>query len=203
MNQFFFSARYDAALAFAAQAHRAQVRKGTTIPYIAHPFHVSLLLIRHGFSEDLAIAGVLHDVIEDCGVSPQQIEQLFGETVRRLIVAVSAPTSADNSELPWEERKRAQLELLRAGGPDVAALKAADAIHNARSILADYAAIGDQVWLRFKRGATSIIQHYQQVCRVIQDQLGEHPIALELAAAVDELSQIGGSTAQKEHPLLL
>lgn len=197
MNQSFFSARYDAALAFAAQAHRAQVRKGTTIPYIAHPFHVSLLLIRHGFGEDLAIAGVLHDVVEDCDVSPQQITQLFGETVSRLVVAVSAPTSAEHTELPWEERKHAQLELLRAGGPDAAALKAADAIHNARSILADYAALGDQVWLRFKRGATPIIQHYQQVCRVIQAHLGEHPIVLELAAAVAELAQLDAISAQE------
>jgi (p)ppGpp synthase/HD superfamily hydrolase len=69
-----FSARYDAALVLAARAHRDQVRKGTDIPYIAHPAHVSVILIRHGFGEELAIAGLLHDVVEDCGVLIERVD---------------------------------------------------------------------------------------------------------------------------------
>ena len=64
-----FLSRYDAALALAARAHRDQLRKGTDLPYIAHPVHVSIILIRHGFGEDLTIAGLLHDVVEDTDTS--------------------------------------------------------------------------------------------------------------------------------------
>src|SRR5438874_1580318 len=97
-----FSARYDAALVLAARAHRDQLRKGTDIPYIAHPTHVSVILIRHGFGEDLAIAGLLHDVVEDCGVPLNRIAADFGDEVARLVEAVSETKSADGAELPWE-----------------------------------------------------------------------------------------------------
>jgi (p)ppGpp synthase/HD superfamily hydrolase len=97
-----FSARYDAALTLAAIAHRDQVRKGTDIPYIAHPFHVSLILIRHGFGEDLAVAGLLHDVVEDTDVPLERIAAEFGDDVARLIAAVSETKTAEGAELPWE-----------------------------------------------------------------------------------------------------
>ncbi|HET9222693.1 MAG TPA: HD domain-containing protein, partial [Roseiflexaceae bacterium] len=152
-SQFGFSARYDAALALAARAHRQQLRKGTDIPYIAHPVHVSLILIRHGFGEDLAIAGLLHDVVEDTDVPLDRIAAEFGDQVARLVAAVSETKAVDGVERPWEERKAEKLAHLLAGGPDVAVLKAADAIHNARSIAADVRLSGPSVWGRFKRGA--------------------------------------------------
>ncbi|HEX5689418.1 MAG TPA: HD domain-containing protein, partial [Roseiflexaceae bacterium] len=150
--QFAFSARYDAALTLAARAHRDQLRKGTDIPYMAHPFHVSLILIRHGFGEDLAVAGLLHDVVEDTDVPLEQIAATFGDEVARLVDAVSETKSADGAELPWEQRKAEKLAHLHAGGSDVAALKAADAIHNARAIVGDFGQIGPAIWSRFKRG---------------------------------------------------
>jgi (p)ppGpp synthase/HD superfamily hydrolase len=187
-SQFQFSARYDAALILAARAHRNQLRKGTDIPYIAHPAHVSVILIRHGFGEDLAIAGLLHDVVEDCDVPLAQIVAEFGDQVARLVEAVSETKSADGVELPWEQRKAEKLAHLQAGDPDVAALKAADAIHNTRSIIADHQQIGVEVWGRFKRGAGQTVEYYRAILEAVRAKLGEHPIALELAAAVEELA---------------
>ena len=184
-----FSARYDAALMFAARVHRDQVRKGTDIPYIAHPVHVSVLLIRHGFGEDLAIAGLLHDVVEDCGVPIERIAEEFGAAVARLVEAVSETKAIDGVELPWEERKHAKLADLRAGGPDVAALKAADALHNIRTIIADHQQIGPEVWARFKRGAGPSLWYYREILAGVRLWLGDHPLAGELAAAVEELAQ--------------
>jgi (p)ppGpp synthase/HD superfamily hydrolase len=187
-SQFQCSARYDAALVFAARAHRDQLRKGTDIPYIAHPVHVSVILIRHGFGENLAIAGLLHDVIEDCGVPLEQIAAQFGAEVARLVEAVSETKAANGVELPWEQRKAEKLAHLHAGGPDVAVLKAADAIHNARSIIADHGQIGAEVWGRFKRGAGQTVDYYRAILEAVRAKLGEHPIVLELAAAVEELA---------------
>jgi (p)ppGpp synthase/HD superfamily hydrolase len=187
-SQFQYSARYDAALVFAARAHRNQLRKGSDTPYIAHPAHVSVLLIRHGFGEDLAIAGLLHDVVEDCGVPIEQIAAEFGDEVARLVKAVSETKSADGAELPWEQRKAEKLAHLQAAGPDVAALKAADAIHNARAIIADHELVGTEIWGRFKRGANQTVGYYRALLEAVGAKLGQHPIALELAAAVDELA---------------
>jgi (p)ppGpp synthase/HD superfamily hydrolase len=185
-----YSPRYDGALAFAARAHRNQLRKGTDIPYIAHPAAVSVILLRHGFGEDLAVAGLLHDVVEDCDVTLAELEARFGRRVAELVGAVSETKHADGIKRPWEERKAEKLAHLRAGGAAVAALKAADALHNAHSVLRDVRADGPGVWNRFNRGAASTINYYREVTAAVREALGDHPLALELAAAVEELAAL-------------
>jgi (p)ppGpp synthase/HD superfamily hydrolase len=184
-----FSARYDSALALAARAHRNQVRKGTDLPYIAHPVHVSVILMRHGFGEDLAIAGLLHDVVEDADVALTAIAAEFGEEVARLVEAVSETKAVDGAELPWEQRKAEKLAHLQAGGSDVAALKAADAIHNARSISADLRSAGRTVWQRFKRGPEPTLGYYRAILGGVRAKLGDHPIVGELEEAVADLAR--------------
>lgn len=183
-----FSSTYDRALLFAARAHRDQLRKGTDIPYLTHVVHVSVIVLRHGFGEELVVAALLHDVIEDCGVDLATIEATFGAEVARLVDAVSERKAADGTELPWEQRKDEKLAQLRVGGPEVAALKAADAIHNARSISADLHAVGPVVWERFKRGPQQSLWYYREILAAVRSWLGDHPLATELAEAVEELA---------------
>jgi (p)ppGpp synthase/HD superfamily hydrolase len=185
-----FSPRYDAALALAARAHREQLRKGTDLPYLTHVVHVSVILIRHGFGENLAIAGLLHDVVEDTDVPIERIAAEFGDEVTRLVEAVSETKAIDGTELPWEQRKAEKLARLREGGPDVAALKAADALHNARTIAADLRNDGPAVWKRFKRGPEQTLAYYRAILDGVRAKLGEHPLAAELAQAVSELEAI-------------
>jgi (p)ppGpp synthase/HD superfamily hydrolase len=187
-----FSPRYDAALALASRAHREQLRKGTDLPYIAHVVHVSVILIRHGFGEDLAVAGLLHDVVEDCDVPLARIAVEFGDEVARLVEAVSETKALDGAALPWEQRKAEKLAHLRAGGADVAALKAADAIHNVRSIAADLRAAGPAVWERFKRGPEPTLGYYRAILDAVREKLGQHPIVAELDAAVADLARAAG-----------
>ncbi len=106
----------------------------------------------------------------------------------QLVEAVSETKAANGVELPWEQRKAEKLARLRADGPDVAALKAADAIHNARAIIADHGQIGAQIWSRFKRGPDQTVGYYRSILEVVRAKLADHPIALELAAAVEELA---------------
>jgi (p)ppGpp synthase/HD superfamily hydrolase len=190
-----YSQRYDDALIFAAQAHRDQLRKGTDIPYIMHPFHVSAMLIRYGFDEDLVIAGALHDVVEDCGVSLETIAERFGPRVAQLVAAVSERKSADGLDLPWEDRKGSKLAELRQGGPDVAALKAADALHNARSISAALSESGSSVWGRFSRGPEPTLWYYREILAGVRSWLGEHPLADELEGAIVELETVARGNA--------
>jgi (p)ppGpp synthase/HD superfamily hydrolase len=187
-----FSSDYDRALIFAARAHRSQLRKGSDIPYLAHVVHVSVILLRHGYAEPLAIAALLHDVVEDCDVALATVEAEFGAEVARLVEAVSETKAADGHELPWEQRKSEKLAHLRAGGPEVAALKAADAIHNARSICADLRAEGPLVWERFKRGPEQSLWYYREILAAVRVWLDGEPIAEELAEAVAELAVLAG-----------
>lgn len=185
-----FSPRYDAALALAARAHQNQVRKGSNIPYIAHVMHVSVILIRHGFSENVAIAGLLHDVVEDADVSIEAIAAMFGDEIAGLVASVTEIKRVDGVELPWSERKSYKLEQLRAGGAHVAALKAADAIHNARSTSADLRRAGNDVWQRFNAGPVALMQYYTSILDGAREKLGSHPIVIELADAMNDLQQL-------------
>ena len=182
-----YSARYDAALALAARAHRAQLRKGTDLPYIAHPVSVAQILERHGFGETLAIAGLLHDVVEDTPVPLDSIRAEFGDEVAELVAAVTETKAANGQDLPWEQRKAEKLERLHASGPDVAALKAADALHNSQSIIRDLRSDGAAVWQRFKRGPEQTLAYYAAIADGVRAKLAGHALAAELDAAVDTL----------------
>ncbi|HNP71999.1 MAG TPA: HD domain-containing protein [Kouleothrix sp.] len=185
-----YSQRYDAALALAARAHRAQLRKGTDLPYIAHPVHVALILERYGFGEELAIAGLLHDVVEDTDVPIERIRDEFGDAVAQLVAAATETKRANGAELPWEERKAEKLERLRTSGPEVAALKAADALHNTRSLIRDLMNEGPAVWARFKRGPRQSIDYYAAIGAGVRAKLGDHGLATELDAAVADLRRV-------------
>src|SRR3989344_784375 len=87
-----FSSKIQIAITFAIKVHeidRKQKRKGKDIPYITHPLTVGLILARAGASEDVVVAGILHDAIEDSirekKVSREMIAGLFGENVAELV----------------------------------------------------------------------------------------------------------------------
>src|SRR4051812_26999074 len=102
--------RFDEALAFAAEAHRAvkQERKGTDFPYIAHPISVAEILDRFECGEDVIVAGFLHDTIEDTQVTAEEISAIFGDRIAALVTAASEP----DRTLTWEDRKQHTLDRL-------------------------------------------------------------------------------------------
>jgi (p)ppGpp synthase/HD superfamily hydrolase len=185
-----YSARIDMALAIAARGHRDQLRKGTNVPYIAHPVHVAMILLRHGFSEDVVCAGILHDTVEDTAVTFEQITGALGSNVTALVDAVTEKKAdAGGAKRPWRVRKEEQLAHLQSVSPDAAALKAADALHNASSTLADVRANGPSVWARFNASREDSCWYYAEVARLVAERLGGHPLASELAETVDALTK--------------
>lgn len=185
-----YSPRYEAALRLAAQAHRQHLRKGSDIPYISHVVHVAHILERHGFAEDLVLAGLLHDTVEDTDLPLEAIRSSFGDRVAGFVDAVTERKYADGVERSWELRKAESLEKLAAADAQVAALKAADAIHNARSTCEDIMQQGQSVWQRFKRGPEVTRNYYAAIAGIAREQLGAHPIVLELDEVVLELSRL-------------
>jgi (p)ppGpp synthase/HD superfamily hydrolase len=184
-----YSAALDRALVFSASAHRNQARKGTDIPYIIHPVHVAMILLRHDFPEEVILAAVLHDVVEDTDKTVEDIAAHFGENVARLVDAVSERKTHGGQKLPWRKRKEAQLERLEHADRDIAALKAADALHNLRSTLADFDRVGHEVWQRFRGSSGDHHWYYASLVKLTQSKLGDHSLVQELSRALAELSE--------------
>jgi (p)ppGpp synthase/HD superfamily hydrolase len=162
--------RLAEAFAFAATAHAAQVRKGTAIPYVAHVMSVSALVLEHGGDEDQAIAGLLHDVIEDCGIAFEPIiRERFGERVAGI---VRACTDADTQpKPPWQERKETYLRHLEQEGPEVLLVSACDKLHNARAIVSDQHAIGMAVFERFSASRDQVLWYYRSLAEIYDDRM--------------------------------
>jgi (p)ppGpp synthase/HD superfamily hydrolase len=186
-----FSPRVDAALVLAARAHRTQLRKGTDIPYIVHPVNVAMILMRHGFDEDLVIAGVLHDTVEDTDVREEDIRSRFGDGVAALVAAVSEAKLDEGGERrPWRARKTEQIAHLERGDGRVAALKAADSLHNLKSTIADLRVTGVALWARFNAGPDDWLWYYRAILGLARERLGDHAIVRELDLVVGELAAL-------------
>jgi (p)ppGpp synthase/HD superfamily hydrolase len=179
-----FSERYEAALALAAGAHQGQTRKAGGEPYIVHVVHVSVILLRHGFSEDVAIAGLLHDVVEDQDVPLAQIKAGFGPAVAEMVAALTERKQEDGQERPWEDRKREALAHLATASPEAVTVKAADTLHNARSLALALRRQGTSIWRHFKRGPEETLWYYWSVADLVRQRLGPHPLEAELEAAI-------------------
>ncbi len=175
--------RYDDAFALAHELHRAQRRKGSEIPYIAHLMSVSALVIEHGGDEDQAIAGLLHDAAEDCGGAPTlaQIERRFGAGVAAIVA--DCTDAWEEPKPPWRARKEAYLASL-PGKPDRSLLVSlADKVHNAESILADHRAIGEALWPRFTGGREGSRWYYRALAGIFATRR-PGPLADRLERAV-------------------
>jgi (p)ppGpp synthase/HD superfamily hydrolase len=179
-----YSRLVDSALIFAATAHRDQVRKGTGTPYIVHPVGVMLLLIQAGeLDPELLAAALLHDTLEDAGVSEDTLRDQFGARVADIVAGASEPYSRD--EL-WETRKQHTVAFLRTAPREVQLVAAADKLHNLTSMVIDHAALGDELWTRFNRGRPNIAWYYRSICASLRaGEVRDHPVVTQLAETVE------------------
>jgi (p)ppGpp synthase/HD superfamily hydrolase len=153
--------RFEQALVFAAQKHNGQTRKKTDIPYIAHLLSVAALVLEAGGDEDLGIAALLHDVVEDCGGAPmlEEVRRHFGARVAHVVAGC---TDTDQSpKPPWRARKEQYLRHLQLADEDVRLVSAADKLHNLRSIAADYRRSGEPVFERFAGKRDGTLWYYR------------------------------------------
>jgi GTP pyrophosphokinase len=164
----FLTSRFERALLFATRAHAKQLKKGTTVPYIAHLLGVAGLVLEAGGDEDLAIAALLHDVVEDCGGLPvlRKVRKLFGKRVANIVDGCSDYRGPAGSLKPeWRERKETYLRHLHSADSDVRLVSAADKLHNSRQILADYRDVGDKVFERFTGRREGTLWYYDALLK--------------------------------------
>lgn len=185
--------RFDHALLFASRHHRLQVRKGTRVPYVAHLLQVAGLVLEAGGDEDLAIAALLHDAIEDDAAGDadavrREIGEQFGA---RVLGIVEALTDADTTpKPPWQARKEAYLSRLRLEtSPDILLVSCADKLHNVRSIIDALRVDGPTVWQRFNGGREGTLWYYREL-RAAYEHAGGTPLLVEYARAVADLNRL-------------
>jgi (p)ppGpp synthase/HD superfamily hydrolase len=202
-------ARFAQALRFALAAHGEQKRKGTQIPYVSHLVQVAGLVLEHGGDADQAIAGLLHDAIEDCeGVIDAQLHERFGPEVARIVRALSDLAEGDTPrrKSPWLLRKRRFIAQLRHQDERVRLVAGCDKLDNLRSTLADLHAEGAGSLERFYASPAQIRWYYEQVRRALGKELPQRllreldALIVELARFVPEASPRGARKRRSKEP---
>ena len=191
--------RFRRAFLFAAEKHARQARKASTIPYIAHLMGVASLVLEFGGDEDMAIAGLLHDVVEDCGGAPmlKEVHRRFGARVAKIVDGCT--DSRVTPKPAWRERKENYIRHLKSADAETRFVSAADKLNNIRSILSDLRDVGEKIWQRFNGGREGTLWYY----RALLDEFKRHKpdrlirefelevAELEAAVALDPRERLG------------
>jgi nucleoid DNA-binding protein len=176
--------RLNRAVEEAAIAHKKQCRKGTETPYISHPYAVGLLLARAGCSDDVIIAGILHDTVEDTSLTIDDIQEKFGDNVADIVVGCSE----HDKEQEWKVRKQHTIDHLAFVSKEVKLVTCADKLHNVTSMLTDYAVHGETLWSRFNEGPYEQEWYYNKLVNVLtKGELKKHPLVIKFRRTVKEL----------------
>ena len=158
---------------------------------------VSSLVLEAGGDEDLAIAALLHDVVEDCGGMPmlKQVRRRFGTRVAKVVDGCT--DAYTEPKPPWRERKESYISHLKKADTDTRLVSAADKLNNVRSILSDYRQLGEAVWSRFNGGREGTLWYYRTLCdEFLRDK--RNRITRDLELAVNELEAMTKQASSPE-----
>ena len=163
------------AVAFAAEHHGDQTRKGTSIPYLQHLLGVASIALEFGATETETVAAILHDVLEDTPVSESKLQDAFGAEVTDIVVSCSAEAKTNGDPRDsWRPRKQAYLDHLAKASASAVLVSLADKIHNARSIGADHRRAADKeaFWERFNASRDDQVWYYRSLLQMYEKRLG-------------------------------
>lgn len=180
------------AFVWANEMHWNQKRKGTEIPYIAHPMAVASLVMENGGNAEDVVAAFLHDVLEDNdSVDREDIETRFGSRVADIVEGLSDANATPGQEKPpWKDRKLAYIKHLQETKDlSVLLVSNADKLHNARSIFSDLMDpdVGTKVWERFKASRTETLWYYEALTDTFMNRSPARRLAVELNEIVTRL----------------
>ena len=180
--------RLQRAFRYAAEKHAGQTRKQSAVPYLSHLMAVASLVLEAGGDEDLAIAGLLHDVVEDGGGMPRlhEVRKQFGPRVAKIVEGCTDSFGEPKPE--WVERKKDYLREVKHVGVETRLVSASDKLHNVRTILADYRQHGEAIWTRFSGKKEGTLWYYRALSDEYQRR-SPNRITAELEIAVAELER--------------
>lgn len=178
---------FSQAIAYAARMHEGAVRKGTAVPYIVHPMEAAAIAATLTTDPSVLAAAVLHDVIEDCGVSEAELAAQFGARVAHLVMSETQLQRGDPRET-WESRKREALEKIAMGDREVKILALSDKLSNMRAIRRDYHRLGAALFARFNQHDPSMHAWYYRSCRdLLKEELGNTEAFEEFRGHVEDV----------------
>jgi GTP pyrophosphokinase len=153
-------------------------------------------VLQHGGNENEVIAALLHDAVEDQGGRPtlRRIKKKFGPRVAMIVEACS--DSFEMPKPPWLERKKEHLLRIRHAPRNVRLVCAADKLHNARCILADYREVGERLWQRFTGGKEGTLWYHREMAKALE-RPGASPLVKEVSRVVAEIEKLSGGPAQR------
>jgi (p)ppGpp synthase/HD superfamily hydrolase len=159
-----YSPLIERALRLAATAHQTQCRKGTDVPYVTHPVQTAWILLRAGFTDDhLLAAALLHDAVEDAGVTLDELREQFPAEVVETVAAVTERKHDEHGrKRSWEDRKREHLAEIASASLAARALTLADKLHNLETLAADLNVSAD-VWGRFNAPPDRLLWYYREM----------------------------------------
>lgn len=183
------------ALALAVEAHDGQKRKGTSIPYIAHPMGVASIALDHGADEEQAMAALLHDAVEDGGLHyAKRIREQFGDRVADIVDGCTdGVPDANGKKEAWKPRKERYISHLRTAPDDVLLVSGSDKLHNARAIVEDLLRIGPAVFDRFTATKEQTIWYYESLAGVFMRR--QTPMAQALSDTVERMKQLSNDAS--------
>jgi (p)ppGpp synthase/HD superfamily hydrolase len=192
-----YGEKFERALEYASRLHRDQYRKGTRVPYMTHLLAVAAIVGENGGTENEVVAALLHDAPEDQGgeATLEDIRARFGDEVAEIVAGCT--DTYEDPKPPWRERKEKYVTHLAGCSDSVRLVSSADKLHNARTVLADYRALGEDLWDRFNGGREGTLWYY----RAIVDGLGKgdrDSLVEELDRVVTELERLAGAHVQTE-----
>lgn len=182
--------RISLALALAVKAHDGQKRKGTSIPYIAHPMGVASIALEHGADEDQAMAALLHDAVEDGGIEyAQRIREQFGDRVADIVQGCTdGVPDATGAKEAWLIRKERYIAHLKEASDEVLLVSGSDKLHNARAIVEDLLCVGPVVFDRFTATKAQTLWYYETLAEVFTNRGA--PIAQAMSDTVQRMKQL-------------
>ncbi|KAA9269938.1 bifunctional (p)ppGpp synthetase/guanosine-3',5'-bis(diphosphate) 3'-pyrophosphohydrolase [Corynebacterium amycolatum] len=179
------SGRLMRGIATASRAHDGHYRKGSGVPYISHPMAVMLIAASVTNDEDVLLAALFHDILEDVpeNYSRAEMEDEFGPRVVEIVEGVTK----DSSLPSWQERADAYLEQLSRGSAESIIVAAADKFHNLSQTLEDLDREGHSLWRRFRSTPSQQLWWYTNVRNVIAERLPDMPLLDDLDILIERL----------------
>ena len=175
------------AAVFAAHAHDGATRKGSQIPYIVHPMEAAAIAATLTDDPHVVAAAMLHDVMEDCGVSFEELRARFGERVATL-VRDESQSEGPESRASWGRRKREAVRRLARGSRDAKIICLSDNLSNMRAIFRDVGREGDAVFLRFNQHDKRQHAWYYRSCAALMEgELGRTLAWQELSGLIAQV----------------
>lgn len=165
--------KIDKAILYATKAHDGQRRKTDNVAMIFHPYTVAMILQYNGMNENMVIAGILHDVVEDTKFTIEDIKNEFGNDIAKIVDEVT-----ENKALPWKERKIEAIDKIRTASFEGKMVECADKINNLETLYELIKTKGNEVWKSFNKPYEEQKWYYSQMYNAVVENTEENDLII-------------------------